>query len=105
MKKVLVCASFLALGCSSVFAADGAAVFKKCVACHGQKAEISYLNRIPVLTTLDPAARLESMKAYKAGTLEGGKGKYGMGAVMKGQMATLSEEDMAAVNDYISTLK
>ena len=41
------------------------------------------------------------MKEYKAGTAN----KFGMGAVMKGQMASLSEEDMAAVNDYISTLK
>ncbi|WP_240330182.1 c-type cytochrome [Campylobacter fetus] len=49
--------------------------------------------------------RLALMKEYKAGTVEGGKGKFGMGGVMKGQMATLSEADMAAVNDYISTLK
>jgi cytochrome c len=45
------------------------------------------------------------MKAYKAGAINGGKGKINMGAIMKGQMATLSDADMAAVNDYISTLK
>ena len=45
------------------------------------------------------------MKAYKAGTLNGGKGKNGMGAIMKGQMAALSDADMEAVNNYISTLK
>ena len=45
------------------------------------------------------------MKSYKAGNVEGGKGKFGMGGIMKGQMASLSDEDMAAVNDYISTLK
>ena len=58
-----------------------------------------------VLTTVDPAERLELMKGYKAGTVEGGKGKIGQGAIMKIQMSTLSEEDMAAVNEYISTLK
>ena len=58
-----------------------------------------------MLTTVDPAERLELMKGYKAGTVEGGKGKIGQGAIMKIQMSTLSEEDMAAVNEYISTLK
>lgn len=104
-KSLIVCAALAAFACSS-FAADGEAVFKKCAACHGAKAEKSYLNKIPVLTTLDKDARVADMKAYKEGTVgEGGKGKFGMGAVMKGQMATLSEEDMVAVSEYIETLK
>ena len=103
-KSLIVCAALAAFACSS-FAADGEALFKKCAACHGAKAEKSYLNKVPVLTTLDKEARIADMKAYKAGTVNGGKGKFGMGGVMKGQMATLSDEDMAAVNDYISTLK
>ncbi|AGZ82225.1 c-type cytochrome [Campylobacter fetus] len=104
MKKILAILA-IGLGTSSVFAADGATIFNKCKACHGVKAEKSYLNKVPVLTTVDAAERLALMKEYKAGTVEGGKGKFGMGGVMKGQMATLSEADMAAVNDYISTLK
>lgn len=105
MKKFFLVSCVAALLASYASAADGATVFKKCVACHGPKAEKSYLNKVPVLTTVDPASRLADMKAYKAGTVNGGKGKFGMGGVMKGQMATLSDEDMAAVNDYISTLK
>ena len=101
MKKFAfaACAALIAATCS--FGADGATIFKKCVTCHGMKAEKSYLNKVPVLTTVDAAERLALMKEYKAGTAN----KFGMGAVMKGQMASLSEEDMAAVNDYISTLK
>lgn len=79
----------------------GADIFKKCVACHGAKAEKSYLNKIPVLTTLDPAEMVENMKKYKAGELN----VFKMGAVMKGQMAGLSEEDMKNVVAYIQTLK
>lgn len=104
MKKFLFISAVVALGCNA-FAADGAAIFKKCIACHGQKAEKSYLNKVPVLTQVDPAERLALMKDYKAGKVNGGKGKYNMGAVMKGQMSALSDADMAAVNDYISTLK
>ncbi|ABK82125.1 c-type cytochrome [Campylobacter fetus] len=104
MKKILAILA-IGLGTTSIFAADGATIFNKCKACHGQKAEKSYLNKVPVLTTVDAAERLALMKEYKAGTVNDGKGKFGMGGVMKGQMATLSEADMAAVNDYISTLK
>ena len=103
-KSLIVCAALAAFACSS-FAADGEALFKKCAACHGAKAEKSYLNKVPVLTTLDKEARIADMKAYKAGTIGEGKGKIGMGAVMKGQMATMSDDDIAAVNDFIETLK
>ncbi len=106
MKKVLVCAALSMAATSFALAADGATLFKPCAACHGAKAEKAYLGgKVPVLTTLDPAARLADMKAYKAGTLGEGKGKVGQGAVMKMQMAKLSDEDMAAVNDYITSLK
>ena len=102
MKKVVL---LVALACVGAFAADGAAIYKKCAVCHGAKAEKQYLNKVPALVSLDPAQRLTDMKAYKAGTVNGGKGKINMGAIMKGQMAALSDADMAAVNDYISTLK
>ena len=104
MKKVLFLTAIAALGCN-LYAADGATIFKKCIACHGLKAEKSYLNKVPVLTQVDPAERLALMKDYKAGKVNGGKGKFNMGPVMKGQMASLSDADMAAVNDYITTLK
>ena len=102
MKKIVL---LIALACVGAFAADGAAIYKKCAVCHGAKAEKKYLNKVPALVEIDPAQRLADMKAYKAGAINGGKGKINMGAIMKGQMATLSDADMAAVNDYISTLK
>lgn len=105
MKKVLFASALVALTCSAAFSADGATLFNKCKACHGAKAEKVYLNKVPALVSVDSAERLALMKEYKAGTLNGGKGKFSMGAVMKGQMASLSDADMAAVNDYISTLK
>ena len=53
------------------------------------------------MTTLDKDTMVENMKKYKAGELN----QFAMGAVMKGQMANLSEEDMAAVAEHILTLK
>lgn len=105
MKKFALAACAALFSASLSFGADGATIYKFCATCHGAKAEKSYLNKVPVLTTVAKEERLELMKAYKAGTVEGGKGKFGMGAVMKGNMAKYSEEDMIAVNDYIETLK
>ena len=106
MKKLALGVVALGLLSSSVLASDGATVHKKCIACHGAKAEKVYLNKIPALNTLDPEEMVENMIKYKAGEMgEGGKGLFNMGAVMKGQMASLTEEDMKAVVDYIQTLK
>lgn len=84
---------------------NGEVIYKKCIACHGAKAEKSYLNKVPVLTQVDPAERLELMKGYKTGTINNGRGKFGMAPVMKGQMVTLSLEEMISVNEYINKIK
>ncbi|ABS51244.1 c-type cytochrome [Campylobacter hominis] len=105
MKKLLVVAALAAACSGSLFAADGAELYKKCVQCHGKNAEMQYFKKVPALNTVAKEERLETMKALKAGELNGGKGKFGLGAVMKVQMSKLSEEDLAAVNDYIETLK
>lgn len=101
MKKFAFAACAALFAASLSFGADGAAVYKKCIACHGAKADTSYLNKVPALKSVAAAERLELMKGYKAGTIN----NFNMGGVMKGQMASLSEEDMAAVNEYIETLK
>ena len=52
MKKLFVISSVAAMLAVGSFAADGAAVYKKCVACHGAKAEKPYINKVPALNTL-----------------------------------------------------
>ncbi|PSM52279.1 periplasmic monoheme cytochrome c553 [Campylobacter blaseri] len=101
MKKFLIVSVLAGLACSSVVAADGATLYKKCVACHGAKAEKKYLGKIPALNTIEVDKMVEDMMAYKAGS----KNDFKMGAVMKGQMASMSEEDMKAVAEHIQTLK
>lgn len=102
MKKLLAACAIFALA-QNALTADGATIYKKCAACHGAKAEKTYLNKVPALSTLTPDERLAALKGYKDGSL--GKGKFGMGGIMKGQVLGLSEADMNAVNEYIQTLK
>jgi len=99
MKKIVI--SMLLAGSTLVMAADGAALFAKCAGCHGQNGEKPALGKSAIIKDL-PAEEIEKdLKGYKAGTLD----KHGMGAVMKGQVASLSDEDIKALAQYISSLK
>ncbi|MDO5045689.1 c-type cytochrome [Campylobacter sp.] len=100
MKKLLFLAAACLLG-SSLYAADGAAIYKKCAACHGQKAEKKYANKVPPLVSVSKEDRLKALEGYKAGS----NNTYGMGGVMKSQVMSLSADDLKAVNDFIETLK
>ncbi len=82
-------------------AADGSALFQKCAACHGQKAEKSALGKSEVIAGWKSDKTLDALKGYKAGT----RNTKGMGALMKGQTAALSDSDMKMIADYVAGLK
>lgn len=82
-------------------AADGAALFQKCAACHGAKGEKQALGKSEAIGGWKADKTLEALKGYKAGT----RNTKGMGALMKGQVATLSDADMKSLSEYIAKLK
>ena len=98
MKKI---ALSLLVASVSLMGADGAALYKKCAACHGAKAEKKALGKSEIIDTWDAAKIAEALDGYKAGT----RNVHGMGALMKGQVAAYSEEDIQAVSAYIAGLK
>ncbi len=100
MKKFALL-TLAAVTASTLMAADGAAIFKRCAGCHGAKGEKHALGKSQPIAGWDKAKLVEALKGYKAGT----RNVYGMGAVMKGQVASLSDADIEAVADYISKLK
>ena len=82
-------------------AAAGKAKFAKCAGCHGQNGEKKALNKSEVIAGWDAAKVEEALKGYKAGK----RNEHGMGGLMKGQVASYSDEDIKAVAAYISSLK
>lgn len=100
MKKLLVVSGVAAMLASSMFAADGATIYKKCVACHGAKAEKVFNNKVPALTSLSKDDIVAGLKGYKTGA-----NKFGMGAMMKPIATPMSDDDINAVAEYIQTLK
>jgi len=82
-------------------AADGSALFQKCAVCHGQKGEKQALGKSEVIAGWKSDKTLDALKGYKEGT----RNTKGMGALMKGQTATLGDADMKVLSQYIATLK
>ncbi len=99
MKKLSIALLFAAA--STLLAADGAALYKKCAGCHGPKGEKKALGKSEVIQGWDAAKVEEALKGYKAGT----RNVHGMGGLMKGQVASMSDADIKAVAEYIHGLK
>ncbi|MBD5165586.1 c-type cytochrome [Helicobacter sp.] len=101
MKKILL-GIVLAAGC--LMASDGAAIYKKCVACHGANAEkVAPGSKGGVTIAGMPKERLvEQLNGYAAGTADNGGAKAIMYANMKN--FKLTDADIDAVADYISKL-
>ena len=79
----------------------GAALFKKCVGCHGADGKTKALGKSAIIAGQNAEDLVKKLTEYKAGT----RNVAGMGALMKGQVSSLSDEDIKALADYISKLK
>ncbi len=99
MKKVTL--ALMLAGAASLVMADGAALFKKCAGCHGAHGEKHALGKSAVIAGLPVKTIEEDIKGYKAGTLN----KHGMGMLMKGQVAGLSDAQIKELAEYIHGLK
>jgi cytochrome c553 len=98
MKKIALALAITAA--STLLAADGAALYKKCAACHGAKAEKKALNKSQVIQGWDAAKIEAALKGYKDGSYGGA-----MKGLMKGQVASYDDAKIKAVSEYIAGLK
>jgi len=88
---------FLILGLTALLgASDGAALFKKCAACHGAAGEKAALGKSRIINTLPSDEIATALKGYQDGSYGGA-----MKALMKGQVATLQADDIEAIATFI----
>jgi len=79
---------------------NGHAIYaRKCASCHGQNGEKVALNLSQVIKGWPKARTVDALQGYK-------KGNYGqkLKGIMKGQVSTLTPQEVQAVATYISTL-
>jgi len=79
----------------------GADAYKKCAGCHGVDGQTKALGKSAVIAGQSKDDLVAKIGEYKAGTRD----VSGMGTLMKGQVASMSDENIQAVATYISTLK
>ena len=92
--------SAVAAATSAVSTDAGKGLYAKCAGCHGADGKTKAMGKAPVLAG-QSAADLEShLKGYKAGT----RNEHGMGALMKGQVASMSDDDIKAIAAYMAGL-
>ncbi len=99
MKKVFLACLVMGLFGSAAYAADGATLYKKCIACHGKDASKVPPGGTVASNTLSEEEIVKALKGYQDGSF-GGKAK----ATMKLQTKNLTDEDIAALAKYIKSL-
>ena len=80
---------------------EAPASYAVCAGCHGKDGKLKALGKSAVIAGQSKEDIITKMNGYKAGTLN----VAGMGALMKGQVAKLSDADIEALATYISGLK
>ena len=98
MKKIILT---LLLTLTTQAMADGQSLYKNCAGCHGDKGETAALQLSAHIAGQSKKKTIRQLTAYKNGELN----KYGLGNIMKMQVATLSEDDISDLADYIANLK
>lgn len=100
MKTTKILSILAILAGTSLFAADGATLYKACAGCHGANGEKAALGKSQIIKDWDATKIESSLKGYKDGSYGGP-----MKGVMKGQVARLNDTDIKAVSEYIASFK
>jgi len=75
-------------------------LYSKCAGCHGADGKTKALGKSNPIAGWSKTKLIDAINGYK----DGSRNVHGMGAVMKGQVATMDEKQIEAVAEYISTL-
>ncbi|CAA6799518.1 MAG: Cytochrome C553 (Soluble cytochrome f) [uncultured Sulfurovum sp.] len=93
-------ASATAAVTAAVDTGAGKALYAKCAGCHGADGKTKAMGKAAPVAGQSAADLEAKLAGYKAGTVNA----VGMGMLMKGQVASMSDEDIKAVSAYMAGL-
>ena len=76
-------------------------IYAPCAGCHGRNGEVNAMGKSAIITGQDINKTIQQLQAYKLKNLN----LYGMGGLMKGQVARLDDKKIEALAIYISKMK
>lgn len=86
---------------SSLFSMEeGAILYTSCKFCHGLKAQMIYVDKIPNIKDMDLETLELKLKLYKKGVIDA----FGYGPIMKQQMKNIPDEKISVLAKYIKNL-
>ena len=85
---------------SAVNTDAGKALYAKCAGCHGADGKTKAMGKANPIAGQSAADLETKIAGYKAGTLN----SVGMGMLMKGQVASMSDDDIKAISAYMAGL-
>ena len=85
---------------SAVNTDAGKALYAKCAGCHGADGKTKAMGKAAPLAGQSASDLETKLAGYKAGT----RNEAGMGMLMKGQVASMSDDDIKAISAYIAGL-
>jgi cytochrome c553 len=85
---------------AAVTGPDGKALYAKCAGCHGADGKTKAMGKAEAVAGQSAADLETKLLGYKAGTVN----VVGMGMLMKGQVASMSDEEIKAVSEYMAGL-
>lgn len=90
------------LGTTTALAADGATLYKTktCIACHGAEGAKPIMPLYPKVNGQNAPYLVAQMKDIKSG-----KRSNGQSAAMKGVMHLVTDEEIAAIAEYLASLQ
>lgn len=99
--SMIACASVLLAAAGSASALDGEQLYKTktCFSCHGKDAKTPIMPTYPKLAGQNAAYAAAQMKDIKSGARSNG-----MTAAMKGVMHLVSDDEIDAIAQWLSTL-
>jgi len=97
----LLATSLVVMMSSTAFAADGKALYsaKGCTACHGADAKSPIMPQYPKIAGQGKEYLIQQLTDIKSGARNNGQT-----AVMKGIMASVNEDEIKALAEYLSGL-
>jgi len=98
--KILL--TLLLMGTTTLtLSADAQNLYKNCAGCHGENGQKMALSKSIAITGQENNLTIKELTAYKNGELN----QYGLGGIMKSQLAKVSEEEIKELAEYIENME
>jgi len=97
--KILL--TLLTIGTTLSLSANAENLYKSCAGCHGENGEKMALSKSIVIAGQESNLSIKELTAYKNGELN----QYGLGGIMKSQLAKVSEEEIKELAKYIENME